>query len=233
MWIFCGGMQRSASTLQYQIASELVEKYGIGKRVTYYTPETHEQVLSSYHGNGYKTFKSHIVTKAIKDQFLANNAVGLYIYRDVRDVISSLKEKNNHDYPDTEAGQIAKGLIDHYYQWTILPNMYITKYEEVILDLKKELYGIANFIGIDLKNEDVSVLCHDLSLNSQKKRIQLFGADKIIFVNKFNVYDSHSLLHTNHIASGKIGRYKDNLSAGQIQTIENATEHWLQRNGYT
>ena len=33
MIIFCAGMYRSGSTLQYQVASELVEKNKLGKRV--------------------------------------------------------------------------------------------------------------------------------------------------------------------------------------------------------
>ena len=30
MWVFCGGMIRSGSTLQYQIAADLVERLGVG-----------------------------------------------------------------------------------------------------------------------------------------------------------------------------------------------------------
>lgn len=33
MWVFCGGMLRSASTLQFQITSRLVTEAGIGQQI--------------------------------------------------------------------------------------------------------------------------------------------------------------------------------------------------------
>ena len=38
MWVFCCGMQRSGSTLQYQIAARLVEQAGLGQRLEWVEP---------------------------------------------------------------------------------------------------------------------------------------------------------------------------------------------------
>ena len=39
MWIFCCGMERSGSTVQFQISAQLVEDAGLGKRVEWVKAE--------------------------------------------------------------------------------------------------------------------------------------------------------------------------------------------------
>jgi len=45
MWIFAAGMQRSGSTLQYQILCDLVECAGIVQRHGWCGQELHEKIL--------------------------------------------------------------------------------------------------------------------------------------------------------------------------------------------
>ena len=59
MWVFCCGMQRSASTLQFQIAAELVERAGLGERVGWVRPEQFPRLLDKHGSDGkWKVFIS-------------------------------------------------------------------------------------------------------------------------------------------------------------------------------
>ena len=100
MWVFAGGMQRSASTLQYQIKNSACRLTDVGFRVTWHDPDVHHEVFKKYgNSKNYIIFKTHKASHEVKKLFRENKAMGLYIYRDIRDVISSLKKKNNCDYP--------------------------------------------------------------------------------------------------------------------------------------
>src|SRR5438132_1477367 len=90
MWIFCGGMKRSASTLQYQLASALVEQAGTGTRSTWVPSSEFPCLRERYADLGsWKVFKSHDCTPEIAREMTDHGSLGLYIYRDLRDVIAS------------------------------------------------------------------------------------------------------------------------------------------------
>jgi len=91
MWIFCGGMNRSGSTVQYQITARLVEEAKLGKRVEWVKSSDFPVLRDKYaHDNQWKVFKAHSCTNTIQAEFQQQNAMGVYIYRDVRDVFVSV-----------------------------------------------------------------------------------------------------------------------------------------------
>lgn len=234
MWIFCGGMQRSASTLQYQIASTIVEKYNRGQRISWHSIIEHKKVIEKHNiFEGYYVFKSHILTKEIKEQFEKKNAVGIYIYRDIRDVISSLKEKNNTDYTIEQLEIMIKQMIKQHDLWISESSTYVSKYENVICDLKKEVQNIAKHIGIEIDKDFINKTAIELNKDKQKKNIlKKINDPAMVTVDQTNKYDPYTLLHVNHILSGDSGRYKKNLSKNQVRIINQLAKNWLKTNGY-
>jgi hypothetical protein len=234
MWILCGGMQRSASTLQYQIASEIVEFYGLGERVTWYPPKEHPMVFDTHNTfSYYKVFKSHVYSTQIDQEFKNRNALGLYIFRDIRDVLSSMKEKNRCDYSDDQIVTITNQLMKNYRLWTETGHTYVSKYEDAISDLVSEIRNIANYLDVAVDEHFVTKTALQFSIQNQKIAIEACANKSgIVTVNAHNRYDPHSLLHLNHISSGNVGRYKENLSAEQIWIINDLTQTWLLSNGY-
>jgi hypothetical protein len=234
MWIFCGGMLRSASTLQYQIASEIVEFYGLGERVTWYPHEEHQKIIDAQNAfSHYKVFKSHSYSTQINQEFKKRNALGLYIFRDIRDVLSSMKEKNGCDYSDDQIATMTKQLMKNHFLWTESGHTYVSKYEIVLSDLVSEIRNIANHLDVAVDEHFATNMASQLSLENQKNAIAACAdSPSIVTVNAHNRYDPHSLLHLNHISSGKVGRYKENLSFKQIGIINDLAQFWLLSNGY-
>ena len=228
MWIICCGMPRSGSTLQYQIASKLIEDAKLGKRVGWVRPEDIEKIFKKYDNyKKFKVIKTHIFSKRIQNEFLNGNAKGLYIYRDIRDVIVSHMNKNNMSFTFLIRNNFLNNILNNYYLWTALPNMYISKYEDVITNLKLEVYNIARFLNINKSLKECNKIANNFSIDKQIARI-----NKLQTSLKNNKYDSVSLLHSDHIFSGDIHYWKRVLSWKQVSMIQSNYKKWLQKNNY-
>ncbi|NJL21300.1 MAG: hypothetical protein HC895_11515 [Leptolyngbyaceae cyanobacterium SM1_3_5] len=98
MWVFCCGMFRSASTLQFQITSQLVQESGTGIQVGWIDAKRFAEVRSSYPDAGYKVIKVHLCPAAIQAEFRAGNALGIYIHRDIRDAYASMMKQRQKSF---------------------------------------------------------------------------------------------------------------------------------------
>lgn len=234
MWIFAGGMQRSASTLQYQIASSIVEHYCVGNRVTWVNTNDHETFLEQHDGDRMMVFKSHTLSKSIRHRLNNGSAKALYIYRDIRDVVSSIKEKFNISRTIDETRELALSLIKSYEDWMSNRGTYSSRYEDVINDISTEIKNIAKHIHVDIDREFTQNIAKGLSIDNQIKLIKNNkNSNRFVSINENITFDSHSLLHTNHITNGRAGRYKENLSTAEIKVVEEVASEWLLKNGYT
>jgi hypothetical protein len=91
-------MYRSASTLQFQITAELVKAAGLGKQIGWIDADRFAEVRSGHvNAKGLQIIKVHKCTAAIAAEFLADNAIGIYSFRDVRDVYASANCSKLHD----------------------------------------------------------------------------------------------------------------------------------------
>jgi hypothetical protein len=234
MWVFCGGMHRSGSTLQFQIAATLVEDAGIGKRIEWAKPDLFPHVRDKTADlSGLKVFKSHNCTEEIIAEFEKQNAVGVYIFRDIREVTASYMRKHSARFEAILKAGLIERSLENYHRWTALNGVLISKYEEVVLDLHNEVKRIASHIGVSLPDEHYHRISEDLALDNQIQRIKRFSRTtaKEARAGK-SIFDPRTLLHLNHITSGTNGNWQNALSQEQIALIESKTANWLLRNGY-
>ncbi len=234
MWIFCGGMNRSGSTVQYQITARLVEEAKLGKRVEWVKFSDFPVLRDKYaHDNQWKVFKTHNCTNTIQAEFQQQNAMGVYIYRDVRDVFVSVMYRQATTFEQQWAKRGWKKWLHNYELWTHLPNMLILKYEDVVNDLPKEVRSIADHLGISLDDEKYEAIAEEHSLERQREYISKLKSESHKLLKRPNaLFDPYTLLHTDHINFGKIGRWKDILTLQQVALIEQMAGEWLISNGY-
>jgi len=234
MWIFCGGMGRSGSTVQYQITARLVEEAKLGKRVGWIKLSDFPALRDKYaHDNQWKVVKTHACTNTIQAEFQQQNAMGVYIFRDVRDVFVSTMNKRAKSFEQLWANNTFEKKLHNFELWTSLPNMLILKYEDVVNDLPKEVRSIAIHLGISLDNEKYEAIAADYSLERQREYVLRLKSEpsKLRKINN-NLVDPYTQLHTNHIHSGKVGRWKEILTSQQVAFIEQIAGKWLVNNGY-
>ena len=235
MWIFCGGMQRSGSTLQFQITAQLVEEAGLGTRMEWVEFEQWPELRKKYTDfEGWKVFKNHTCTEEMMLEFHRQNAAGVYVYRDLRDVIVSTMKKYSTTFDLLQDMKFLQNCINQYYKWTGLPQVYVSRYEDIMENLPVEVENIANHLKIDLGQERYRSIASSLSIKKQKKRINeaIENGDLCQGYVKGSYFNPHTILHTNHINSGAVNGWKNILTKQQVALIEHQTGNWLVAHGY-
>jgi hypothetical protein len=230
-WIFCGGMIRSGSTLQYQIASELIERLNIGQRTTWHDATAHASILIDQPEVGLSTFKTHQLTERVKELCTNRQSTSLYIYRDLRDVLSSYQEKFSIYLTGKKLEDWLTTILTIDGNWRTLPSVYISRYEDVIPSITSEVINISKYLGIDCPDNLVNHIASSLSYDAQKDRIDSTSSSWVK-TNEKSIYDKVSLLHKNHLQSGAIGRYQKDLNKTQTSIVNEIAGEWLIEMGY-
>jgi len=235
MWIFCCGMQRSGSTLQFQLTARLVEVAGWGRRVEWAKPERFGKLRRQFANDPcWKVFKIHVCTDQMAKEFQRGNAMGVYTFRDLRDVIVSTMRKYELSFDKLMGGNFLDNCLEQYRRWTALPRVLTSKYEDMIANLPREVERIAGHLGVALSAETYQQIAAEHTLAQQKERIEasIKKGELREGVVKGMFYDPNTNLHTNHIHEGAVGGWKEVLSPGQAQCLEDKTADWLVAHGY-
>lgn len=231
-FIFCCGARRSGSTLQYNIVADIVENTNSGIRIEFVSPADFPLIKEKYKEvAGYKVFKTHFLTEEIKHEIEVEGALAFYTYRDVRDVIVSLINK---EWAKKEKKSIKDATIKYlndYYSWmNIENNLVLRKYEEFYLKINKECDFIANVLKLKLDEDVKQMIVDKLSLNNLKEKLQQRDVDVVEYNG--NHFDKKTLLHINHINNGDANQFLDFLNIDEILEIEAIATNWLCNNGY-
>jgi len=232
MWIICCGMYRSGSTLQYQLVSEMVEKFGIGRRIEWISDADNksgfEIAYEKYNNEpGIKVFKMHDYHDIVKDVVESGNAKCVYSYRDLRDVFLSSHLKFGNEFSVMVHNKFIENCIDTDKKWTSLKPIIICRYDNLVNKLKHEIARIAQFLGLEISEEYQNDLADLFSLESQKKKIDSFAQSELNVITENIALDPNSLLHKGHINSGEINSWVSRLDLPTILYVEYAGKEWM------
>jgi len=235
MWIFCGGMPRSGSTVQFQLTAHLVERAGLGARVEWVRPQEFPRLREKYAGHaGWKVFKTHACTAEIRAECEAGNAKAVYVFRDVRDVLVSRMKKGGGTFEQLWATGFLDRLLTGFDQWTGLAAVLISRYDEMVADMSGEVRRIAAHLGISVNRDECEQIASEYTVPLQRKRIREAEADGRLQRAPGSAvsYDPVSNLHVNHIGSGGIGEWQTALAREAVAMIEERAGPWLVANRY-
>ena len=68
-------------------------------------------------------------------EFKQANAIGFYVYRDLRDVLASLAHKDSLSVDRLVQQGAVERLIDQQRRWMSQPRMLVCRYEDMMADL--------------------------------------------------------------------------------------------------
>lgn len=241
MWVFCCGMYRSASTLQFQIVSQLVKEADIGQQIGWIDAQRFLEVRSSYQSDKQlKVVKVHQFTDAIGKEFTQNNALGVYTFRDIRDVYVSMMQQQQKSFDDIwnwHGREFIQTCLDNYKQWTNLPRVLVSQYENIFQNIPQEVKRIARHLNINFDVDKCQNIASLFTLEQQKERIQKFTTQLMqTSLNPHDhretvdYHDEDSLLHINHINAAKSGVWHEYLSTEEVTKIENKVKSWCNDN---
>lgn len=222
-------MIRSASTLQYQITADLVERHAVGFRVGY-VPEGEFKSVFDQHDqqDGFKVFKAHVCTDDFQQLFKTGRARGIYSYRDIRDVAVSAVQKFGLSFDELMEKKWLDQAIADFELWTSQPGVLVSRYETIVQDLPAEVARIAASLGIKLADGKAAEVASLYTIENQSERI---AAVAQAYRAGGSLYDRNTLLHYNHISP--VSRsWRDALTTEQIDQLHQRYGRWLQAVGY-
>ena len=236
--IFCVGMRRGGSTLQFQLARRLTESAFGSTRTVLVTPETVTRRLAECDAES--EMKSETKTEAdcvlLKcHRFLPEaaalaadgRATLLYVYRDIRDVVASIVRK--YDAPEfayVHGG--LRSLLDENRQWESTSGIYIARYESMTADLTGEAQRLSGHLGLPLADGEAERIAADLSPARQRERIAE-GRSRV--GEGQNRYDPETLMHANHVRADGEASFRT-LSPWTVAALEDQAADWLTARGY-
>lgn len=232
MWAFCAGMQRSGSTLQYQLVAEIVERKGVGRRVGFVEPEEFA-ALQKKHADEIELLvvKSHSFLPEAIQLCKLGQALVFCVHRDLRDIAVSLFNKNGTPIEVILQKRVLHRCVSEFQSWTDLPGTLVMRYDEMVANLSDSVLRIAQHLGIVLDKHECEKFANEFSHEKQRQRIQEFRCSLEV-KGKSTGFDSNSLLHQNHIYSGETGQWRRVLTTNQANEIERIFGAWLEKHEY-
>ena len=234
MWVFCGGMFRSGSTVQYQIASHIVESSGRGRRVPFVADggfEACRESLARDSRSELLIFKSHGVSEPIRAEVVSGGGRVITVHRDIRDVVVSAMRKNGWSFRKIWRHDRLRYWTERFDEWAALRGALVSRYDRLVSDLPAEVRSIASHLGVGVDVEESTAIAACYAIDRQRERTARVRSEQGDSRSAIK-YDPHSLLHHNHIASGEIGSYRSVLRPAEIRAIEDECGAWMAKWGY-
>lgn len=162
------GMRRSGSTLQFDLARSILQESGLvwskqGKgddRLGFVMGEAAPYIPTWKAADGAVVIKIHPPDNALGDLLDRGEAVGLYTWRDPRDVLVSLtlRDRNKHKGGLDNLIWMTDNLVKinrSFVYWRAKPNVYQAFYAHWIHDIPAEIRRIATFLGVTVDDATV------------------------------------------------------------------------------
>lgn len=230
--VICCGINRSGSTWVYQVMQELykdgnVKDLGfIGDDIT---------VLKEAASQSDVTIlaKMHNHPEGLKLELEDQNVKLIYSHRDLRACILSLMKKTDRPFEKVYKMPFFHDAVYSLSDWQSYKSICYIDYKDIRTQGEKAVNQIVNYLGVD--NIDASEVTNKFSLESQKKRIKTYKrSPKVMFkilLHKLRLApmpkDESSLLHFNHIQSGRIEEWKEVYTSKQNEAVKVTYSEWM------
>ena len=245
--VICGGMYRACSTWQYEVVGHLVERHLGGERLGYLTGEAYAAHFAPFsrrevHADGgrrsWRVLKSHDGHRCFARALSSGQALAVYAYRDIRDVVFSLMHKRGLTFEELlRQGMIHEILINDRF-WRAQPRVLIQRYEELVADPVTAVVQLARHLGLGVTRREAAEIADDFSLESNQTRIQALrrrlesaGID-LTAPGNLQICDPVTLLHCNHLRPGGTGSWQTDLRFSQRVLLDRLCGAWLRAKGY-
>lgn len=201
--VLCGGMSRSASTWLYNAARLLVSQ-SVGTEIIQGWVDDLEQLPP----------RSHAVIKLhdYDPDLVRHSSHVLYSYRDIRDVLASMKRIWNKK-PSIET---ADRLVSLYQQWTSVAD-YVVRYDDILADKAQIIERMAETLGID--NPHTQLVLDEVS------KMSYFSEGPKTVHNRVNLF------HKQHVTDGRSNSWQGHVKPMLIAQIERKHQNWFEQCG--
>lgn len=239
MFVLCAGMYRSCSTWQYEVVSHLLEHHRRLYRLGYVVGEQFAAEQSRWARTpGWKVLKSHEEHPGFARALAGEQAVVVYAYRDVRDVVFSMLHKRSLAFETfLRQGMIHQILANHRF-WSRQPRLLSQRYEDIVAQPVRAVTQLAAHLGLEIRLAEARAIAHEYSFQANRSRVvalacRLRGAGfDLSDPANAQWYDGETLLHWNHMREGRVGTWRELATPRQRVILARLLGHWLEQHGY-
>ena len=177
--VICGGMYRACSTWQYEVVGHLVERHLGGERLAtdgeaYAVASRRSPARSPCRRRTAVVARAQVArwTSLLRPRLSSGQALAVYAYRDIRDVVFSLMHKRGLAFEELlRQGMIHEILINDRF-WRAQPRVLIQRDEELVADPVTAVVQLARHLGLGVTRREAAEIADDFSLESNQTRIQ-------------------------------------------------------------
>jgi hypothetical protein len=230
-------MYRAGSTWQYLVASDLVEAQRGGKRVGFadFNPALESCKMAIDHR--WRSAKLHDRSDVWAFLLAVRAALGIYIYRDVREVAFSLAHLRELPFDEIVRHGTLQRLLDNDAFWRSRRNVLVQKYETVVSDYPTAIAQIAEHLRIPVSDSRIAELADKYSFQENLRRTIEFRKSlqtscDLSDPQVIGVRDKRTELHWNHLRDPNHASWRDSASPKQVETLHAVCGDWLAANGY-
>jgi Sulfotransferase domain len=237
LFLSLGGL-RSGSTWAYNVCQAFGRLLAARRRQpfgsAYLTHVELDMFLNTEGANlrGPTVIKSHTISQTTLDWINAGRAKVVCTYRDPRDCVVSLMKFVGEDMTMTSR-RIAEG-INYLKLYQKAGNTFFVRYEQVMADPLGQIEQIGRHLGVDVDQATLREIEKANSIQSSKKICQDLHKrpEENVLRSGTHRVDPVTNLHDNHIYNAKIGRWKEELSDAQGESLTKFFRPWLVALGY-
>lgn len=237
--ILCAGLKSSGSTWLYNATGQLVRasarSAGRRVRISRFYADDVSDFPAAAQSSDILIVKTHIPSPALRFLTRFTHGSVLLTIREPRDAIASLMQRFGHKFEDclAEVSAGAAALV----ALAVSGNHLLLRYEDRFYERQSVLPRIARYLRLDLGLDDGTGLFADIrrSLEQDKVSEQIARlARKGLFGRRLDPdrFDPKTHWHPGHIGDGRIGKYKEVLSAAQTRTVLVRTRAYRDFFGY-
>jgi len=201
--VLCAGMTRSASTWLYNAARLLVSN-SLDTEINYGWVGDFEQL----------PLRSNCVIKLhnYDPALVRRSSHILYSYRDIRDVLGSMKRVWNKK-PSIET---ADRLVSLFQKWTSEAD-FVVKYDDILEDKNQVIERLAETLGINNSNPQL-IIDEITNMNYSSEGPK-------------SVHNQINLFHKRHITDGRSNSWHGHVNPKLIAEIERRHQSWFEACG--
>ncbi|WP_158633754.1 sulfotransferase domain-containing protein [Tautonia sociabilis] len=235
MDVICCGMYRACSTWQYEVVAHLIEWRRRGERLGYREGSGYDPAP----GRGrFRVLKCHDQHPNFARAVAEGDALAVYSYRDLRDVVDSMRHKAGRSFDELMAEGLVHRILENDRFWMARPGVLAQRYEDLVADPVAGVLELGRFLGIDLSVAEAEEVAEAYSPEANRRRaeaVRLASAgrdDSPADPSRATRLDPETLLHGNHLRSGRVGGWREALSPGELALLGLLGGDWLVRRGY-
>jgi hypothetical protein len=241
--VICCGMYRACSTWQYEVAAHLVERHLGGKRLGYVTAAQYKDMLerdARVHpdrARAPRVLKSHEGDRVFARRLAEGRAVGVYAYRDVRDVAFSLMHKRKMNFQQLLRSGMIHQVVANDRFWSRCRDVLVQRYDDLVQFPADGVLAIARHLGLDLGLAEAEMIAREYSQDSNRARTAALrhrlheaGID-LDRVDNAQICDATTLLHWNHMRDSSAS-WRSQATAHEAAVLNRVCRRWLCEHGY-